>query len=274
MTTQGFRALARRNKIKIVAVGTLIGFVSGFIGSLIGQGGAFISIPLMTTFCGLTQHQAHGTGFGGIFASGLTGALTLYYNGNGTSSVDVKSSLVIGSSALVAAPFGAVISKGISGALLKRYFTFLVLAMIPLSFIRPYLAQKYQKTEETKNNQSLVDNLWNIPLLLGVGGFAGFFSGLFGIGGGVFMVSFLGTMTDQQQAIGTSLLAILFPAISGSLTHYKLGNIFLPLIPALFLGSMIGAGIGSRLVVKMNDQQQRVLFVTSAILICLRNILK
>jgi len=233
-------------------------------------GGGFISVPLLTSFCGLTQHQANGTALAGVLASSITGAYTLYTYGNETD-VDIKSSLVIGSTALITAPAGAYFSKKIPSAILKRYFAFLILAMIPVTLAKPY----FSKESVDINTQSLVDiSLWNIPLLLTIGGFSGFLSGVFGIGGGIFMVSFLSTLTHQQQAMGTSLLSILFPAISGSIAHFRLGNIVVPLLPALFIGSMIGARIGGKLVVKMKDTQQRYLFVALALLIGLKNLLK
>ena len=65
-------------------------------------------------------------------------------------------------------------------------------------------------------------------LLIILGGlFAGFASGLLGIGGGVLLVPLLlyGFKLDIHQAIGTSLAIIIPTAIFGSLVHFHYGNV-------------------------------------------------
>mmetsp|Transcript_21174 Transcript_21174/g.29661 ORF Transcript_21174/g.29661 Transcript_21174/m.29661 type:complete len:253 (-) Transcript_21174:413-1171(-) len=113
---------------------------------------------------------------------------------------------------------------------------------------------------------------------------SGFFAGLFGVGGGAIVVPalvllpssvnlpFLSTnheLPHQQSqlrhvqhsdsnatpaishrsAIGTSLCAMTIPAIVGTLTHYKRGNVALSIAPALALGSFVGSFVGGRYVV-------------------------
>lgn len=91
------------------------------------------------------------------------------------------------------------------------------------------------------------------------------------------MVPILTTFTDmhQSQILGSSLLAMVTPhtqhspcrhsqstrqvppAIIGSLTHFKLGHVILPLVVPLSLGTTVGAYLGGKLSTGLTETQQR-----------------
>ncbi|KAJ9436863.1 hypothetical protein DIPPA_30464, partial [Diplonema papillatum] len=68
-----------------------VGTAAGFLGSLIGLGGGFVAVPLLTGTLKLTQHQAHGTSLAAVTATGTFGALS--YGSVG--SVDVTAAMAI-----------------------------------------------------------------------------------------------------------------------------------------------------------------------------------
>lgn len=47
------------------------GLVKGVMGGMLGIGGSMVAIPMLRFFCGLTQHQAHGTSIVAVLASGM-----------------------------------------------------------------------------------------------------------------------------------------------------------------------------------------------------------
>jgi hypothetical protein len=92
--------------------------------------------------------------------------------------------------------------------------------------------------------------LFPVSLLRGlvVGAITGFLSGLLGVGGGPIMVALLILLVGVpvQIAMGTSLLAIVVPAVAGVITHYGLGHIdILSAVPAVLAGAL-GAVFGAR----------------------------
>ncbi len=90
--------------------------------------------------------------------------------------------------------------------------------------------------------------------LAGIGLAAGFFSGLFGVGGGLIIVPGLVVIMhlDQRRAVGTSLLAIV-PAVIGSLVAYAVaGSVDLAVGGLLALGAVAGAQLGSWLLHRMS----------------------
>ncbi len=90
-----------------------------------------------------------------------------------------------------------------------------------------------------------------IPLLyVFLGVFAGFLSGLIGIGGGVFIVPMLvfGFGFAQHEAQGTTL-ALLVPPVGllAAWTYYKQGYVNLNVAALICVGFLIGGLLGAKL---------------------------
>lgn len=102
-----------------------------------------------------------------------------------------------------------------------------------------------------------------ILALAGIGLAAGFFSGLFGVGGGLIIVPGLVVLLhlDQRRAVGTSLLAIV-PAVLGSLVAYAVaGSVDLAIGGLLAIAAVGGAQLGSLLLQRMPVRVAQWVFV-------------
>src|SRR5690606_3790737 len=88
-----------------------------------------------------------------------------------------------------------------------------------------------------------------VLLLALTGILAGFFSGLFGVGGGIVIVPLLVILLHYQQrrASGTSLSAILPTAIAGSLGYASNGDVDWVVAGYLAAGAIVGSLIGTAL---------------------------
>ena len=91
-------------------------------------------------------------------------------------------------------------------------------------------------------------------VLGGVGGFLiAVVSSMFGFGGGPFMVPLMtiGLGLPMYVVVGSSLLAIFFNTLMGTIRHYQFGNFdllfFLIMFPAAILGGFIGPQIAKRI---------------------------
>ena len=97
-------------------------------------------------------------------------------------------------------------------------------------------------------------------IFLAIGALAGFAAGLFGVGGGLFIVPLLYVVFTQigygpeivmHLALGTSLATIIVTSISSLMAHNKNGAVLWPvfknLTPGLAVGSFLGAGIAGLL---------------------------
>ncbi len=91
-------------------------------------------------------------------------------------------------------------------------------------------------------------------LLGGIGGFLiAVVSSMFGFGGGPFMVPLMtiGLRLPMYVVVGSSLLAIFFNTLMGSMRHFQYGNFdhlfFLVMFPAAIIGGFIGPQIAKRI---------------------------
>jgi len=240
-------------------------------------------IPLMTSEAiglRLSQHAAHGTSLFAVAATGLAGACSY-----GADVVQVPEACAIALTAVVTARWGAQATLQLSGRSLKRLLGMLMLAMAPLVPAKAYyLRQREQQRQQQqqapeqnprvlldaakdKSSSSLSDNnnekedAWTYyvrqhllaPALIGVG--SGYLAGLFGVGGGTIVVPALAVATDltHHQALATSLAAMIVPAVSGTVTHYRAGNCALAVAPVLAGGALLGAATGAQLALHTNE---------------------
>ena len=111
--------------------------------------------------------------------------------------------------------------------------------------------------------------------LAGIGVVGGVLSGLFAVGGGILMVPLLvwSTGMEQRRAAATSLVAILPPAVVGSLAYLVNGQV--DAMAALFvaLGAIVGAVLGTRLLRRVSAPRLRWMFVVFILLVAARLLL-
>ena len=250
-----------------------IGSLAGMLGSLAGMGGGFVMIPMMTAYRGLrlTQHQAHGTSLFAVGSTGLFGALAYGIktgeDANDSNSIDdlktpeglveLDIAVALTATAMLTARFGAIASSRLSERSLKRALGAFMLFVAPLvpgkKYLDDWIAGKESKDDQIQTHieAGSVQKQSNLERLLPasfIGTFSGFLSGMFGVGGGAIVVPALVLSTDMPHhaALGTSLCAMVLPAMVGVLTHAKKGNVAWRVAPSLALGSAVGAYIGGK----------------------------
>lgn len=230
-------------------------------------------IPMMTASRGLrlTQHQAHGTSLFAVGSTGLFGAMAygikddLANSSTDTNTpqqqglVELDIALALTATAMVTARFGAIASSKLSESSLKRALGAFMLFVAPLVPGKKYLDAWLEDNDnastnkqiETQIENSVAQQPSNLERLLPasfIGTFSGFLSGMFGVGGGAIVVPSLVLSTDMSYhaALGTSLCAMVLPAMVGVLTHAKRGNVAWRVAPSLALGSAVGSYIGGK----------------------------
>jgi len=115
------------------------------------------------------------------------------------------------------------------------------------------------KNNDSTNTNPNTQRMKNAMISGGIGLGSGFMAGLLGVGGGAVVVPSLVLFTsmDHYTALGTSLAAMVPPAVVGTLTHYKKGNVNLRVAPALAVGSLIGAYGGGMVGVHLEEELLR-----------------
>lgn len=116
-------------------------------------------------------------------------------------------------------------------------------------------------------------NAWGrIARLAIIGALVGFFSGLFGVGGGIILVPMLIAFVgfDQRHASGTSLAAVLPTAISGMITYASHGSVDWLAGACLAAGAIGGSLVGTWLLQRIRQDILRVIFIVFLVLIAVR----
>lgn len=250
-----------------------VGCCAGCIGSMVGLGGGFIMIPMLTAFNKLTQRQASATSLAAVIATGCSGAISYAMAGQ----IDFPAAVAIGCTAMLTAGFGAKFTGNFNNNTMKKLFGILCILLAPTVPLKQYLLNKQEKKrkeeeearllagteapeENTADKESYVKT--HPVTTLATGSVVGFTAGFFGVGGGGLITPAFCLTTDwgQQKVLGTSLAALVFPALAGSYTHYKLNNIVMKLVPSLFIGAAIGSFIGSHIARHCPDKELKYLF--------------
>jgi len=142
---------------------------------------------------------------------------------------------------------------------------FLLFASSMMFFYRP--KEKKQKEAESSRTKQIGYGIF-------VGAFAGFMAGLLGVGGGNFilpMLIYLGF--NPKKASATTAFIVIFSSFSGFLGHASLGHINIPLLAFATIGSVLGALLGSWLMVeKLKPKQVKLIIGTVLLCIALKMI--
>jgi uncharacterized protein len=241
------------------------------------MGGGFIMIPLMTTprLLGLSQHAAHGTSLFAVATTGLAGAVG--YQGQ----VDYQAATCVALAGMVTARAGAMATTRLSPVALRKALGVFMLAVAPLVPAKQYLLPK--ETEEATTTTirpelSSTSTSWIQHYVIpgGIGSCSGFLAGLFGVGGGAVVVPALSVLTNMNhyQALGTSLTAMVLPAISGTVTHFAKGNVVMSVAPFLATGAFVGAYAGSKLALSVDEWSLKYGFSGVMVVLGLRALFK
>jgi hypothetical protein len=236
----------------------LIGAVTGLLSGMLGAGGGFLFVPLLT-LVGVPMRSAAGLSLLYVACVATAGAVS--HCRQRTADVKVAAAVIPGG--VMAVPLGSYCSGVLSNDLLQVIFGLTVLGgalglhwqsthRTPFPGV-PVLGSGMQRPPWVILRRARVQGveyLFPVNLLRGlvVGAITGFLSGLLGVGGGPVMVALLILLVGVpvQIAMGTSLLAIVVPAVAGGITHYGLGHIDIAsALPAVLAGAM-GAVFGAR----------------------------
>ena len=239
----------------LLAESLVIGGTTGFFSGLLGVGGGFIMIPLLTVL-GVPIHTAVGTCLAFVACSNLAGLIQHVRQG----SIDPLVALAMTLPAAVAATVAAGFSSLLPPSVLHILFSLLLVRILVLYHLSP-MPQPPRTLSDTLataprwyvlQRQRIVGDMpyrydFDIVKAL-LGGMAtGILSGFFGIGGGVVLVPLMVVVLHipLQVTAGTSLAVFMLPAVRGALAHWYLGHVdgslWLPLVVAGIVGSQVGA---------------------------------
>lgn len=253
----------------------LVGIVAGTLGSILGIGGGMIITPFLTVALGLDIKYAIGASIIAVIATS-SGASVAYLKDD---LLNLRVAMFLELATTTGAIIGAVLTGLVPSSLLSVLFGLLLV----------YSA--YNMYRKLRNKQKNVvqneDDKWSKKLKLNgryydhqsqkqisyavknvPGGFAmmtgaGFASGLLGIGSGAFKVIAMDTIMKMplKPSTATSNLMMGVTAAASATVYFFNGSMRFDIAAPLALGILLGAMIGSRIMVHLKPKVIRMIFI-------------
>jgi hypothetical protein len=164
--------------------------------------------------------------------------------------------IAIAGGGIVTASIGTRIAQLLPGYTLKFALGVFMLCIAPITLSKNQLLELAAQKPSVDDDGSGV-SLTNIIKLVGIGCSVGIIAGVFGVGGGAVSVpalSFCLPDISHHEAIGTSLAAMVLPALTGVVSHWRAGSIVVAAAPVLAAGTALGSFLGGRYVALQLDE--------------------
>ena len=243
-----------------------IGLVAGLFGSMLGVGGGFIIVPILTLALKLPMQVAIGSSLVAIVANSCTAA-SAYLK---TRMTNVSLGLLLETTTIPGDIIGAMVISLITSSTLGVLFGIVLLYVsYSLIFQQPAMSEDVV-TSETENSDDASSGLLGqaehlyydpnqnrtasyrinrIPSGLIASFFAGILSSMMGIGGGIIKVPVMHSLMGIpiKVAIGTSSFMIALTTAVGALIYYHNGYVYPSIVVPLIVGVVGGALLGTSL---------------------------
>jgi uncharacterized protein len=254
-----------------IAESLVVGGTTGFFSGLLGVGGGFIMIPLLTLM-GVPIHTAVGTCLAFVACASLVGILQHVRQG----SIDPVIALTMTLPAALMASIAARFSNLLPPQTLHVLFSLLLLGIMILYLFAPVVRPPKTLPDPPVGasrwyvlpRQRIIGDMpyqYDVDLMKALlGGTAtGMLSGFFGIGGGVLLVPLIVVVLHVPLRVtaGTSLAVFILPSVIGSFTHWRLGNVDVSLWLLLVMAGMVGSQVGARCVVHTSPAMLKRVFL-------------
>lgn len=231
----GFKFLKRMEWYMYLAV-IGIGFLAGFINTLAG-GGSAISLPFLI-FLGLPVNIANGTNRIAILLQNAVASASYKKK----KVLDLKRALPLSIASIIGAVFGALIANNLDEILMRRMVGVVLIIMLILVIFKPSIWIKSQAEKEGTRNTIL-----SFIIFFFIGAYGGFIQ----VGTGFFLLAGL-VLSERLDLVKSNAIKVflilaytplaLLIFIINKQVDYKLGLI-------LAIGNMLGAWLGSKVVV-------------------------
>ena len=240
----------------------LLGTCSGILAGLFGIGGGIIVIPVffyIFSSMGVSQdilsHMVLGTSLGVIVFSSTASTFS-HHNRKGVRWKLIK---ILAPTICLGSALGGITGGALSSISLQ--------SLIALLLIISSIQMIFELPPPKKNPRTRVLG----PIVAGGG--IGWLSGIFGIGGGIFSVSyFYHRGLQMKQAIGSSAACGIPIALAGSISYMLVGSgqsnlpeqsfgyVYLPAACLVGLASAFTAPVGAKIAHRMKQKKLRIAF--------------
>ena len=221
----------------------IVGFIAGFLGTLLGIGGGSIMVPTLV-LAGIDVKKVVPASLFAILGTSAGGLKKLYSKGL----VDYKLAFTLE-------------LASVTGALIGVYFfgkesSIVIEALLGAVLIGTGFLFMYRQKHGRSGELEYTDNTVRLSAALMVSLLAGFLSATLGIGGGVLKVPILVVILGLEihKAVSTSKLMVGITALTGVIGYIYTGHLDVILAVLLLLGTYLGAKASAGIMLELKGK--------------------
>lgn len=179
-----------------------------------GLSAAAVITPLITTFLNIEPYTAVGIALASDVLASAVSAYTYAKNKN----IDLKNGLIMMTAVLAFTVVGSYVSSLLPSATMGGFSVFMTFLLGIKFIVKPVMT--------TKNDMKAVSAKKRLIQSIISGIIIGFICGFIGAGGGMMMLLMLTSVLgyELKTAVGTSVLIMSFTALTGSISHFAMGD--------------------------------------------------
>lgn len=231
--------------IEKIIVCLIAGLGAGLGTGFAGMSAAAVISPMLITFLNMEPYDAVGIALASDVLASAASAYTYKKNKN----LDIKNGLVMMAAVLLFTVVGSWVANLVPGTVMGNFSMFMTM-MLGIKFIVKPVVTTKEKMMSVSAKKRIIQSAI-------CGSFIGFICGFVGAGGGMMMLLILTTVMgyELKTAVGTSVFIMAFTALTGSISHFAIGN--MPDITVLVLCvlfTLLWAQIGSRIANKASTK--------------------
>jgi len=244
----------------------------GLLSGALGLGGGILMLPAFLAFVpGIDAHTAKGTSLSIVVLVAFCNAWRLERN---QPNVPWRLAAVLSAASIAGSFFGAwATTKTPEKLVLLIFMSVLFYLGIQTFMLKPVRVHE----ADVRRNSG-----WSI--LIGL--IAGVVGGATGTGGGIVMVplALKAGIASNHRVVGLSNMMMVPTAAAGAAAHlqanqsyaqaWTAGQIYLPLIPLVFLGAQLASPLGARINAKLSLHRRRMLLGSLLVLISIQILLR
>lgn len=254
--------------VSMLVAGMGVGLLSGAL----GMGGGILMLPAFLAFVpGIDAHTAKGTSLSIVVLVAFCNAWRLERN---QSDIPWRLAAILSVASIAGSFFGA-------WATTKMPERLVLLIFMSVLF---YLGIQTFMLKPVRVHESDVRRASGRSLLIGL--IAGIVGGATGTGGGIVMVplALKAGIVSNHRVVGLSNMVMVTTAAAGAAAHlqaqqfyayaWTAGQVYLPLIPLVFLGAQLASPIGTMINAKLSLHRRRALLGSLLLLISIQILLR
>lgn len=251
----------------LIVLGGSIG--AGIIGSLSGLGGGIVVIPLLSIVLGVDLHYAIGAALVSVIATSSGSAAAYVKEGI----ANMRLGMFLEIATTLGAVGGALISTSVPSSLIAVFFGCALIFSATNSLRKKgehvveqssslAVALKLPSTYPDNKGNSIAYGTKNVIGGFSMMGLAGLLSGMLGIGSGAFKVIAMDTIMRIPFKVSTTTSNFMMgvTALASCVIYIQKGYIVPEICLPVMIGVLIGAMIGSRILMATDPKKLRIFF--------------